>query len=476
MDKTGYISPLSSRYAGKEMQRLFSEQNRVQTWRKLWVALAKGQRRLGLSISEAQITEMERFVDNINFDRSAEIEREVRHDVMAHVHAFGEQCTSASAIIHLGATSAYVVDNGDLIIQREALRLVKNKILKTLSVLADFTQKHKSLPTLGFTHFQPAQLTTVGKRATLWMHDLLLDLEEINFVLSNLKFLGSKGTTGTHASFLELFDGDADKVKKLEDIIALEFDFPAVYPVSGQTYSRKVDSRFVNVLGQVAQSASKFANDLRLLAHLKEMEEPFEKSQIGSSAMAYKRNPMRAERMNALCRHIIAQGQNTAHTAAAQWLERTLDDSANKRIAVPESFLAMDGVLNLYINVAGGLVVYPKIIHARIMSELPFMATENIMMDGVKRGGNRQDLHEAIRVHSMAAAANVKEQGGQNDLLERIATDPTFDTTLEHLTSLLDPANYTGRATQQTEEFLANYVLPTLANWNDNTESEHLKV
>lgn len=476
MDRTGYISPLSSRYAGKEMQRLFSEQNRIQTWRKLWIALAKGQRQLGLDISEVQIAEMERFVDNINFDRAAEIEREFRHDVMAHVHAFGKQCPTASAIIHLGATSAYVVDNADLIIQREALRLTQNKILKTLSLLADFAQKYKSLPTLGFTHFQPAQLTTVGKRATLWMHDLLLDLEEIDFVLSSLKFLGSKGTTGTHASFLELFDGDGDKVKQLEEIIAAEFDFSEIFPVSGQTYSRKVDSRFVNVLGQVAQSASKFANDLRLLAHLKEMEEPFEKSQIGSSAMAYKRNPMRAERMNALCRHIISQGQNTAHTAAAQWFERTLDDSANKRIAVPEAFLAMDGVLNLYINIAGGLVVYPKIIHARIMEELPFMATENIMMDGVKRGGNRQDLHEAIRVHSIAAAANVKEQGGHNDMLTRIASDQVFNTTLEHLTSLLEPANYTGRATQQTEEFLENHILPVLENRDDNVEGEQLKV
>ncbi|MCL2235295.1 MAG: adenylosuccinate lyase [Defluviitaleaceae bacterium] len=476
MDREGYISPLSSRYAGKAMQELFSEKNRVRTWRKLWVALARGQSHLGLDISEEQIAEMERFVDDINFERAAEIERQVRHDVMAHVHAYGEQCPSAAPIIHLGATSAYVVDNGDLIIQREALRLVRNKILKILSLLADFAEKHKALPTLGFTHFQPAQLTTVGKRATLWMHDLLLDLEEVDFVLSSLKFLGSKGTTGTHASFLELFDGDSRDVKRLEEIVATDFDFENVYPVSGQTYSRKVDSRFVNVLGQVAQSCSKFANDLRLLAHLKEMEEPFETNQIGSSAMAYKRNPMRAERMNALCRHVITQGQNTAHTASAQWLERTLDDSANKRIAVPEAFLALDGVLNLYINVAGGLVVYPKIIHGRIMNELPFMATENIMMDGVKRGGNRQELHEAIRVHSMAAASNVKEQGGVNDLLERIANDPSFNTNLEHLTSLLNPVNYTGRASQQTEEFLADHLRPALANWDGNTQGEQLKV
>ncbi|MCL2855284.1 MAG: adenylosuccinate lyase [Defluviitaleaceae bacterium] len=458
------------------MQQLFSEQNRVHTWRRLWVALAKGQKQLGLNISDAQIAQMEQFVDNINFERAQELERQVRHDVMAHVHAFGEQCPQAAAIIHLGATSAYVVDNGDLIIQRQALRLVRNKILKTLSVLMGFADKHKALPTLGFTHFQPAQLTTVGKRATLWMHDLLLDLEEIDFVLNHLKFLGSKGTTGTHASFLELFDGNGEKVKQLEAIIAAEFGFDGVYPVSGQTYSRKVDARFVNVLGQVAQSAGKFANDLRLLAHLKEMEEPFEAAQIGSSAMAYKRNPMRAERINALCRHIITQGQNTAHTAAAQWLERTLDDSANKRIAVPEAFLAMDGVLNLYINVAGGLVIYPKIIHSRIMAELPFMATENIMMDGVKRGGNRQDLHEAIRVHSMAAAANVKEHGGTNDLLQRIANDTAFNTTLEQLTSLLNPENYIGRATQQTEEFLEDYVRPALKNWDNKTSAEDLMV
>ncbi|MCL2349983.1 MAG: adenylosuccinate lyase [Defluviitaleaceae bacterium] len=462
IDKSKYISPFSSRYAGGQMQWLFSEQKRVETWRRLWVALAKGQRQLGLDISDGQIAQMEAFASDINFERVAEVEARVRHDVMANVHAFGEQCPGAAAIIHLGATSAYVVDNGDLIIQREALELVKAKTLKVLSVLADFAEKYKDMPTLGFTHFQPAQLTTVGKRATLWMHDLLMDLEEIDFVLDSLKFLGSKGTTGTHASFLELFDGDGGKVKQLESIIAAEFDFDAVYPVSGQTYSRKIDSRFVNALGQLAQSASKFANDMRLLAHLKEMEEPFESEQIGSSAMAYKRNPMRCERVNALSRHVITQAQNTAATAAAQWLERTLDDSANKRVAVPEAFLAMDGILNLYINIAGGLVVYPKMIHSRIMAELPFMATENIMMDGVKRGGNRQDLHEAIRVHSMAASARVKQEGLQNDLLERIAADPTFNTTLEELTALLNPAAYTGRASEQTQEFLQGHVRPVL--------------
>ena len=462
MDKTKYISPFSSRYAGEKMQYIFSEENRIKTWRRLWVALARGQKNLGLDISDLQIKQMEKNLDNIDFVRAAEIEAQTRHDVMAHVKTFGEACPDAAAIIHLGATSAYVVDNGDLIIQRQALQLVRTKVLQATDALASFADEYKALPTLGFTHFQPAQLTTVGKRACLWMHDLLLDLEEIDFVLGSLKFLGSKGTTGTQASFLELFDGDQGKVKALEDFIAGEFGFDAVYPVSGQTYSRKVDSRFVNALAQFAQSASKFAADLRLLASLKEIEEPFEKAQIGSSAMPYKRNPMRCERINALSRHIIAQYQNTANTAASQWLERTLDDSANKRIAVPEAFLAADGVLNLVINVAGGMVVYPKIIHSRIMAELPFMATENIMMDGVKRGGNRQELHEAIRVHSLAAAHEVKQNGGENDLLKRIADDPTFNTTLEHLTAIVKPESYIGRAKEQVDEFLEGFVRPAL--------------
>ena len=476
MDKTGYISPFSSRYAGEAMQGIFSDQTRALTWRKLWVSLAKNQSTLGLPITQAQIDELEKNIENIDFECVAHFEKKLRHDVMAHVHAYAEQCATAGAIIHLGATSAYVVDNGDLILQRKALELTQAKIVQVITNLAKHAQKYKDMPTLGFTHFQSAQLTTVGKRVTLWMHDLLMDLEEISFVLDSLKFLGSKGTTGTHASFMELFDADGAKVKELERLIAADFGFEEVYPVSGQTYSRKVDARMVNTLGQVAQSCAKFANDLRLLAHLKEMEEPFEKNQIGSSAMAYKRNPMRAERINALCRYVINHSQNTAHTASAQWLERTLDDSANKRIAVPEAFLAIDGVLNLMINITSGLVVYPKIIAKRVMEELPFMATENIMMDGVKRGGNRQDLHEAVRIHSMAAATQIKEYGEKNDLLERIASDPVFDTTLPHLQSLLNPANYTGRAAEQTEEFLQEYVQPALAKFSLDLATEELKV
>ena len=477
MDKSKYISPFSSRYAGDKMQSLFSDEMRVRTWRRLWISLARRQGQLGLPITDTQLTQLEEYAENIDFERAAFFEGELRHDVMAHVHAYGEQCPAAAPIIHLGATSAYVVDNGDLIIQRVAMELVRDKLAQVVANLAAFAHEHKALPTLGFTHFQPAQLTTVGKRACLWMHDLLMDLEEIDFVLGSLKFLGSKGTTGTHASFLELFDGNGGKVKELESLIACDFGFEAVYAVSGQTYSRKVDARMVNALGQVAQSAAKFANDLRLLAHLKEMEEPFESKQIGSSAMAYKRNPMRAERVNALSRYVITQGQNTAATASAQWLERTLDDSANKRIAVPESFLAIDGVLNLLINITGGLVVYPKMIHRHVMAELPFMATENIMMDGVKRGGDRQQLHEAIRVHSMAAAAQVKEQGAENDLLERIAADPAFDTSLSQLQALLNPENFTGRAVEQTEEFLRDQVQPVLDKYlNKGTVAEELKV
>ncbi|MCL2754065.1 MAG: adenylosuccinate lyase [Defluviitaleaceae bacterium] len=477
MDKNGYISPFSSRYAGSEMQRIFSAQNRAGVWRRLWVALAKAQKELGLNISEEQVAELEAYVDDINFDVAAEYERKLRHDVMAHVHAFAEQAPNAAPIIHLGATSAYIQDNADLILQRQALQLVKAKAIKVMSLLADFADKYKNLPTLGFTHFQPAQLTTVGKRTTLWLHDLMLDIEEIDFVLDSLKFLGSKGTTGTHASFLELFDGDDNKVKQLEALIAAEFDFNAVYPVSGQTYSRKIDHRFVNVLGQLAQSTSKFANDMRLLAHLKEIEEPFEKNQIGSSAMAYKRNPMRCERINALSRHVIALAANTANTAASQWLERTLDDSANKRIAVPEAFLAIDGILNLYINIADGMVIYPKMILKHINEELPFMATEVILMEGVKRGGNRQELHEAIRRHSMEVADRVKNFGEQNDLLERIAADPQFGTTLEELTALLNPVNFIGRAKEQTDEFLKDYIRPILIKNKDiNAVAEDIKV
>ena len=468
MDKHKYNSPLSTRYAGADMQRLFSEDFKFRTWRRLWIALAKAQQQLGLGITDAQIAEMEAFACDINYAEAECQERLVRHDVMAHVHAFGLQCPLAAGIIHLGATSCYVGDNTDLIILREATKLIQKKLVRVVRLLADFAGRHKDLPTLGFTHFQPAQLTTVGKRATLWMHDLLLDLDEIDFALGGLKFLGSRGTTGTSASFLELFDGDADKVVKLEQIIAADFGFADVYPVSGQTYSRKIDSRFVNMLAQIAQSCAKFAGDMRLLQHLKEIEEPYESGQIGSSAMAYKRNPMRCERMTALCRYVIADQQNTAMTAANQWLERTLDDSANKRIAVAEAFLAMDAVLNIYINVADGLVVYPRMIARHVMAELPFMATENIMMDGVKRGGNRQELHEAIRRHSVAAAARVKEHGEENDLLARIAADPLFDTTLDELTAVLAPENYTGLAAQQTEAFLREHVAGVLERFGDD--------
>jgi len=467
MNRDIYKSPFGTRYAGKEMQRLFSEDYKFKMWRKLWISLAKAEQKLGLPISDEQIAEMEIFAEDINYDEAEKQERLVRHDVMAHVHAYGLQCPSAAGIIHLGATSCYVGDNTDLIILREATKLVKTKILKVIELLSAFAMKHKDLPTLGFTHFQPAQLTTVGKRAALWIHDLLMDIEEIEFATKSLKFLGSKGTTGTQASFMELFDGNSAKVTEAERIIAADFGFDEVYPVSGQTYSRKVDSRFVNMLGQIAGSCAKFAGDMRLLQHLKEIEEPFEANQIGSSAMAYKRNPMRCERMGALCRYVIADMQNTAMTASSQWLERTLDDSANKRIAVPEAFLAVDAVLNIYINVAGGLVVYPKMIERHIMAELPFMATENIIMDGVKRGGDRQKLHEAIRQHSVAASGKVKEEGADNDLPERIAGDPIFGLNLEEVKALLHPGKFIGRAAEQTEEFLRYSIEPLLDKYGD---------
>ncbi|MCL2415221.1 MAG: adenylosuccinate lyase [Defluviitaleaceae bacterium] len=457
-----YISPFSTRYAGSEMQKIFSEDFKFTTWRRLWVSLAKAQKKLGLDITDQQIQQMSHFIDTINYDVAKERERIVRHDVMAHVHAFGIQCPLAAPIIHLGATSCYVGDNTDLIIMREALKLVRKKIVTVIRNLSDFAEKYKDMPTLGFTHFQPAQLTTVGKRATLWIHDLLLDLEEIDFVVANLKFLGSKGTTGTQASFMELFENDGDKVLQLEHMIAADFDFDSIYPVSGQTYSRKIDSRFMNVLAQIASSCAKFSNDIRLLQGLKEIEEPFETNQIGSSAMAYKRNPMRCERMAALCRYVIADMQNTAMTASSQWLERTLDDSANKRVAIPEAFLAIDGVLNIYINVSNGLVVYPEIIQRHILEELPFMATENIMMECVKAGGNRQEIHEAIRIHSIAAAKRVKQDGLENDLLIRIANDPIFNTSQEKLEKLLKPHNFTGRAAEQTAGFLRDFVAPVL--------------
>ena len=448
-----YESPLNSRYASKEMQYLFSPDKKFSTWRRLWIALAEAEKELGLDITAAQIDEMKQHIEDINYDVAKAREKEVRHDVMAHVYAFGVQCPTAKPIIHLGATSCYVGDNTDLIIMNEAMELIRKKLIACISVLSDFVIKYKDLPTLGFTHFQPAQLTTVGKRASLWLQDLVMDLEDVEYVISKRKLLGSKGTTGTQASFMELFDGDTQKVKKLDELIAEKMGYSAVYPVSGQTYSRKVDSMMLNVLAGIAQSAHKFSNDIRLLQNLKEIEEPFEKSQIGSSAMAYKRNPMRSERIAALSRYVMIDSLNPAMTAAEQWFERTLDDSANRRISVAEAFLATDAILSVYLNVAGGLVVYPKTIEARIMRELPFMATENIMMDAVKRGGDRQEIHEKIRTLSMQAGARVKVEGLDNDLIERIAADESFGLSLDELKATLDPSKYVGRAPQQAEEY-----------------------
>ena len=463
--KNTYESPLSSRYADKKMSYLFSPNMKFRTWRRLWIALAEAEKELGLPITQEQIDEMKTHRDDINYDVAEAREKIVRHDVMAHVYAFGVQCPKAEPIIHLGATSCYVGDNTDIIVMTDALRLVRNKIVGTVRILSEFARRYKDLPTLAFTHFQPAQPTTVGKRATLWIQDLLMDLADVKYLLSGMKLLGSKGTTGTQASFLELFDGDGCKVKKLDKLIAEKMGFGECFAVSGQTYSRKLDSRVLSVLSGVAQSAAKFSNDIRLLQHLKEIEEPFEKGQIGSSAMAYKRNPMRSERIASLARYVIVDSLNPAVTASAQWFERTLDDSANKRISIPEAFLAVDGILNLYGNVAGGLVVYPKVIRAHLESELPFMATENILMDAVKKGGDRQQLHERIRVHSMAAARIVKEEGGKNDLLQRIADDPLFDVTLEDLQKMVSPEKYVGRAPQQTEEFLTGTVDPVLEKY-----------
>ncbi len=444
------------------MKYLFSPDKKFRTWRKLWIALAESEMELGLPITQEQIDEMKAHADDINYEVAEAREKVVRHDVMSHVYAFGQQCPKAEPIIHLGATSCYVGDNTDLILMNEALALIEKKIVSVLRVLAKFAAQYKDLPTLAFTHFQPAQPTTVGKRATLWMQDLLLDLEDVQYQLSKARLLGSKGTTGTQASFLELFDGDHEKVRALDRKIAEKMGYKSVYPVSGQTYSRKVDSQFLNVLSGIAQSAAKFSNDIRLLQHLKEVEEPFEKTQIGSSAMAYKRNPMRSERIASLARYVIADAQNPAMTASTQWFERTLDDSANKRISVPEAFLAVDGILNLYRNVADGLVVYPKVIAQHLNRELPFMATENILMDAVKRGGDRQALHERIRVHSMAAARVVKEEGGENDLLSRIAADPAFGVSMETLQEVVHPQRYVGRAPQQVTEFLQETLAPIL--------------
>ena len=468
MSTDRYISPLSERYASREMQYIFSQDMKFRTWRRLWIALAETEMELGLSqngrpvITKEQIDELKAHADDINYDVAKAREKEVRHDVMSHVYAYGRQCPKAAGIIHLGATSCYVGDNTDIIIMTEGLKLVKKKLINVLAKLAKFADEQKSQPTLAFTHFQPAQPTTVGKRATLWMQEFCLDLEDLEHVLTSMKLLGSKGTTGTQASFLELFDGDQETIDKIDPMIAEKMGFKECYPVSGQTYSRKVDTRVANVLAGIAASAHKMSNDIRLLQHLKEVEEPFEKNQIGSSAMAYKRNPMRSERIASLSRYVIVDALNPAITSAAQWFERTLDDSANKRLSIAEGFLAVDGILDLCLNVTDGLKVYPKVIEKRLMSELPFMATENIMMDAVKMGGNRQELHERIRELSMIAAANVKEKGLDNNLLELIAADPAFNMSLEDLRKTMEPSRYVGRSKEQVERFLSEVIRPIL--------------
>ena len=462
MSNDRYTSPLSERYASKEMQYIFSPDKKFRTWRKLWIALAETEKELGLDITDEQIEELKAHADDINYDVAKEREKVVRHDVMSHVYAYGKQCPKAKGIIHLGATSCYVGDNTDIILMSEALEIVRKKLINVIAELAKFADEHKNLPTLAFTHFQPAQPTTVGKRATLWMQEFMMDLEDLEYVKGSLKLLGSKGTTGTQASFLELFDGDQETIDKIDPMIAKKMGFETCYPVSGQTYSRKVDTRVVNVLAGIAASAHKMSNDIRLLQHLKEIEEPFEKTQIGSSAMAYKRNPMRSERIASLSRYVMVDAMNPAITSATQWFERTLDDSANKRLSVPEGFLAIDGILDLCLNVVDGLVVYPKVIEKRLMSELPFMATENIMMDAVKAGGDRQELHERIRELSMEAGRNVKEKGLDNHLLELIAADPAFNLSLEELQKTMDPAKYVGRAPVQVEAYLNNVVNPML--------------
>ncbi|MEG0805421.1 MAG: adenylosuccinate lyase [Lachnospiraceae bacterium] len=462
MSTDKYNSPLSERYASKEMQYIFSPEMKFRTWRKLWIALAETEQELGLPITAEQIQELKDHQNDINFDVAKQREKEVRHDVMSHVYAYGQQCPSAKGIIHLGATSCYVGDNTDIIVMTDALKLVKKKLVNVIAELAKFAEQYKSLPTLGFTHFQPAQPTTVGKRATLWMQEFLLDLEDLDYVLNGMKLLGSKGTTGTQASFLELFDGNQELVDQLDPMIAQKMGFQSCFAVSGQTYSRKMDTRVANVLAGIAASAHKFSNDIRLLQHLKEVEEPFEKTQIGSSAMAYKRNPMRSERIASLCRYVMIDALNPAITSASQWFERTLDDSANKRLSIPEGFLATDGILDLCLNVVDGLVVYDKVITKRLMSELPFMATENIMMDAVKKGGDRQELHEKIRTLSMEAGKNVKERGLENNLLKLIAEDPEFHLTIEELEQTMDPSKYTGCAVSQVEVFLREVVQPVL--------------
>ncbi len=467
MSTDRYVSPLSERYASKEMQYIFSPDKKFRTWRRLWIALAETEKELGLPITQEQIDELKSHQDDINYEVAKAREKEVRHDVMSHVYAYGCQCPKAKGIIHLGATSCYVGDNTDIIIMTEALKLVRRKLVNVLSELAGFADRYKNLPTLAFTHFQPAQPTTVGKRATLWMQEFCLDLEDLNHVISTMKLLGSKGTTGTQASFLELFDGDQEKVDRVDPMIAEKMGFSECYPVSGQTYSRKVDTRVLNVLAGIAASAHKMSNDIRLLQHLKEVEEPFEKSQIGSSAMAYKRNPMRSERIASLSRYVMVDALNPAITSATQWFERTLDDSANKRLSIPEGFLAVDGILDLCLNVVDGLVVYPKVIEKHLMAELPFMATENIMMDAVKAGGDRQELHERIRELSMEAGRNVKENGKENNLLELIAADPAFGLSLEDLEKTMEPSRYVGRAPEQVDAFLSQVVNPILEEYKD---------
>lgn len=468
MSTDRYVSPLSERYASREMQYIFSPDMKFRTWRKLWIALAETEKELGLSrdgkpvITDEQIEELKAHAEDINYEVARAREKEVRHDVMSHVYAYGQQCPKAAGIIHLGATSCYVGDNTDIIVMTEALKLVKKKLVNVIAELADFAEKYKAQPTLAFTHFQPAQPTTVGKRATLWLQEFYLDLEDLNYVLSTMKLLGSKGTTGTQASFLELFDGDQETIDKIDPMIAKKMGFAECYPVSGQTYSRKVDTRVANVLAGIAASAHKMSNDIRLLQHLKEVEEPFEKTQIGSSAMAYKRNPMRSERIASLSRYVMIDALNPAITSATQWFERTLDDSANKRLSIPEGFLAIDGILDLCLNVVDGLVVYPKVIEKRMLSELPFMATENIMMDAVKAGGNRQELHERIRELSMEAGRTVKVEGKENNLLELIAADPAFNLSLEDLKKTMDPAKYVGRSREQVDNFLKNVIRPVL--------------
>lgn len=463
MSKSAYESPLSSRYASKQMQYIFSADKKFSTWRRLWIALARAEMELGLPVTQEQISQMEAHITDIDYELAAREEQKLRHDVMAHIHTYGAQCPTAKPIIHLGATSCYVGDNTDIIIMREGLTLIQNKLVRVIQALAQFADKYKSLPTLGFTHFQAAQLVTVGKRATLWINELLQDLDEVSYRISTLRLLGCKGTTGTQASFLELFGGDHEKCKELDRRIAREMGFDFTVPVSGQTYSRKVDAAILATLSGIAQSACKFATDMRLLCHLKEVEEPFEQNQIGSSAMPYKRNPMRCERICSLARYVIADAANPAYTAATQWFERTLDDSANKRISVSEAFLAVDAILNIYENVASGLIVHEKVIEKHIMDELPFMASENIMMDAVKRGGDRQELHERIRVHSLEAGRNVKDLGLHNNLIDLIADDPLFGMSREELTAHMNPQDYIGRCPQQVIDFLQEYVQPVLA-------------